>query len=141
MMNLTLKEQEAMLQCLWQVLAANPTQFENNYVQTQLVNGWGCLSNVDMSDAPMLRFQLGCEVKPWVMVAIMQEPYEAFAIVRTMNSEKKQFIKQLVLKLIENGGKYNVRAPYAHTLFENCKIPFIVKGDLFQDGHFGNRIV
>lgn len=140
-MNLTLKEQEATLQCIWQLLAANPTPFENNYIQAQLVNGWSCLNNVDMSDAPMLRFQLGCEIKPWVMVAVMQEPYESFSKVRQMTDEKKMFVKQLVIKLLENGGNYNKRAPYAHTLFENCQIPFIVKGDLFHDGHFGNRIV
>ena len=78
-MNLTLKEQEATLQCLWQVIAANPTPYENNYIQTQLVNDWQCLNNVDMSDAPILRFELGCEVKTWVMVAIMQEPYDSFS--------------------------------------------------------------
>ena len=140
-MNLTLKEQEATLQCLWQVIAANPTPYENNYIQTQLVNDWQCLNNVDMSDAPMLRFELGCEVKTWVMVAIMQEPYDSFSIVQRMSPEKKLFVKNLVIKLIENGGKHKERAPYAHTLFENCQIPFIVKGDLFPDGHFGNRIM
>lgn len=140
-MLLTLKEQEAVLQCIWQVLAANPTPFENNYMHTQLTVGWECLQNVDMSDAPMLRFQLGCEVKPWVMVAIMQEPYESFSTIQRMTAEKKNFVKQLIIKLIENGGKYGDRAPYAHTLFENCQIPFVVKGDLFPDGHFGNRII
>lgn len=73
-MLLTLKEQKATLQCIWQVLAANPTPIENNYIQTRLIVGWECLQNVDMSDAPMLRFQLGCEIHPWVMVAIMQNP-------------------------------------------------------------------
>ena len=140
-MNLTLIEQKSMLQCLWQVLAANPTPFENNYIQTQLANGWQCLNNVDMSEAPLLRITLGCEIKPWVMVAIQEDPYNSFAVVRGLPVEKKLFFKQLIIKLIENGGKYSDRAPYAHTLFENCQIPFFVKGDFLPDGCFGNRIV
>lgn len=58
-----------------------------------------------------------------------------------MTAKKKNVVKQLIIKLIENGGKYSDRVPYAHTLFENCQIPFMVKGDLLPDGHFGNRII
>ena len=75
------------------------------------------------------------------MVAIMQDPYESFSTIQRMSAEKKQTVKKIVIELIENGGRYNDRAPYAHTLFTNCQIPFAVQGALFPDGHFGNRII
>lgn len=140
-MKLTEQEQSAVLQCIWQVLAANPTPFENDYIQNHLLNGWSCIANVDMSMAIFMSIQLGCEVKPWVMVAVQQDPYESFNLLKGLNSEKKTFVKSIILDLIEHGGRYSQRAPYAHTLFENCEIPFSVKPRIFVDGHIENRIV
>lgn len=139
-MNLTLKEQQATLQCVWQVLTANPTQQENNFIQSTHCD-WACLKNVDMSDAPMLRYLIGCEIKPWIIVAIQEDPNISFSTVRAMSEEKKQFVKNLILSIIESASLYNQRAPYAHTLFENCAIPFAIKGELFPDGHLGNKII
>lgn len=140
-MILALKEQKALLQCLWQVMAANPTPIESDFIEQQLCYNWDCLKNVDMSDALFLRFELGCEIKPWIVIAVQQDPYASFSIIQELPLDKKIFVKELVLKLLEIGNKYNERAPYAHTLFENCEIPFVVKGALFPDGHFGNKLM
>lgn len=140
-MTLSINEQKAVMQCLWQVLAANPTPSENNYIQTKLLHKWDALMDVDMSDAAILRFTLGCEVLPWIMVAIQEDPYESFDKIRKMSDDKKQIVKQLVLNLLDNVDSYSERAPYAHTLFENCSIPFGIMGSMFPDGHFGNKLV
>lgn len=140
-MRLSEHEQSAVLQCIWQVMAANPTPFENDYIQNSLLKGWQCIANVDMSMATLMSIQLGCEVKPWVMVAIQQDPYESFDILKELNPEKKIFVKSTILNLIEHAERYSQRAPYAHTLFENCEIPFSVKPRIFADGHIENRIV
>lgn len=140
-MKLSIQEQSAVLQCIWQVLAANPTPFENEYIQSNLLKGWSCLENVDMEMASLMSLQLGCEVKPWVMVAIQQDPYESFDVLRGLSQDNKMFVKSVVIDLIEHGGRYSQRAPYVHSLFENCEIPFSVKPKIFPDRHIENRIV
>lgn len=138
---LTTQEQRATLQCIWQVLAANPNSQESSMIQSKLVKDWACMKDVDMSDALSLQFQLGCEIKPWIIVAIQEDPYDSFATIASMPNNKKLFVKQIILDIIETGDNYSQRAPYAHTLFNNCNIPFIVKGHIFPNGQVGNKIV
>lgn len=138
----SLKEQKAILQCIWQVLASNPTHEENDLIQNSLLANWECMkmNDMDIFEAIKLNSILECEIKPWIVVAVKEDPYDSFSIVRNLTYEKKMEVKRIILELIESCDNYSRRAPYVHTLFTNCNIPFKVKEGNLPNGYVGNVI-
>jgi len=104
-------EKHAMLQCFWQLLGGiqglNKAQNEIEYI-SKLVSDWQ-LSN------------------RWTIIAISQDPYNAFACVSKMNWEQKKLFKGLVKEIVESKGDNDLKTKMAVSLFRETAVPHDIK--------------
>ena len=135
----SVEEQKAILQCIWQTLQASPTENESHYVEN-LVSSGECMQNVDLSNIDIIRTIVDMNVKSWILVAVEEEPFETFAKVSAFSMAQKEAIKKIIIDIIEKCSDYSIRAPYAHTLFEKCNIPFKIVPRIFGNMVY-NRLV
>lgn len=130
-MKFTTTEQQAILQCFWQLLSANPSDSDSNYIEHEISKDWECKDdNNDMSamDKVVLKLQLMIKTNPlpWIYCAVKMAPYDAFFIVSKMDIKKKEHFKQMVLRIVNNGGDVQYKTAMAVTLFEKTKVGFCI---------------
>lgn len=103
----SVEEQKAILQCIWQVLQASPTEKESHYVEN-LVSSWECMQNVDLSNIDIIRTLVDMNIKSWILVAVEEDPFETFAKVSAFSMAQKEEIKKIIIDIIESTIKYFV---------------------------------
>lgn len=144
----TLKEQKATLQCIWQLLGAQPTLDECEYVENKITNGWECKYQEDHSIiilSALLNGNLHNNKYvnyPWILCAIDQEPYRAFHTISTMDNEKKFLFKKIIKDIVEFEDNVNHKTAMAISLFNATNIVFGLRGyDFFVDEHNGSQTI
>jgi len=100
-------EKSAILQCFWQLLRANPSQEENDFIN-KMTSSW----------------ELGRG--GWMYNAIQQDTNIAFNCIRNMHEEKKEKFKKLVISIVEYKGDNDYKTKLAATLFDKTNIPYAI---------------
>ena len=147
-MYFTIKEQNAILQCLWQLFSASPTKEECEHVENHITQQWDCKVGRDFDllesialvhDGVLQQYHTKYS---WIVCAIEQDPYESFYIVSNFSTEQKGLFKSVVKSCVENYGDTNYKTAMAVTLFENTDVPYAIRGkDWLFDQHNGNKTI
>ena len=133
-------EQQAVLQCTWQLFQARPSKEEVAFVEQQTI-AWDILKNIsELSLEEKAYVKLTCNgfLNKWVVCAIQMNPYLAFQIVAQMPDEKKIKFKDFILKIAEYQGS-DFKTAMAVSLFNQTNIPYAIAAKDWLDFDSNNK--
>jgi hypothetical protein len=124
----SIDEQMAMMQCFWQLFQAKPSEADSLYVENTITSGWEAKEiNSNLTPLEKMTLFLDLHVKelhPWVICAVKLDPYEAFKKVSSFSEEKKLAFKKLVKQIVFYGVNQMYKASMAISLFDNTSIGY-----------------
>ncbi len=133
-------EQQAVLQCAWQLFQARPSKEEVMFVEQQTI-AWDILKNIsELSLEEKAYIKLTCNgfFNKWVVCAIQMNPYLAFQIVAQMSDEKKIEFKDFILSIVEYQGN-DFKTAMAVSLFDQTNIPYAIAAKDWLDFDSNNK--
>lgn len=139
-------EQKATLQCVWQLLQANPSNEEMDFVEQQTANWNICNNPSECSFVERLMLQKTRQdySKEWIAFAVLMDPYKAFQVVSDMPDMKKKMFKSFILSIVEFKGN-DLKTAMAVSLFDQTNIPYTIAGrdwlNSDSDNSSKNRII
>ncbi len=124
----TKDEQQAILQCIWQLLSASPSDADSELIENTISKDWECKEEYK-TISPIEQLALKCQLKvtnpkPWILCAVQLSPYTAFSTIANMPNEKKQEFKKMCLKIVKNGGNVEYKYRMLISLLDQTNVPY-----------------
>ena len=124
----TKDEQQAILQCIWQLLAPAPSDLDSELIENTISKDWECkdeFQDISPIEKWALKHQLNVNnPKPWILCAVQLSPYTAFSTIANMPNEKKQEFKKMCLKIVKNGGNVEYKYRMLISLLDQTNVPY-----------------
>lgn len=123
----TEEEQQAILQCFWQLLSACPSESDSELIENIISNGWKCKDRYKKLSLRELIAMKQCNVDNpmlWMFCAIQMSPFQAFLLVSKMSNEKKEVFKKWVIQIVFNGGDEDYKSRMCISLFDKTNISY-----------------
>lgn len=124
----TKDEQQAILQCIWQLLSTSPSDADSELIENTISRDWECKEKnktITRLELAYLKNQLKeTNLKPWILCALQLSPYKAFSTIANMPNGKKQEFKKMCLKIVKNGGDVIYKYRMLISLLDKTKVPY-----------------
>ena len=136
----SITEQQATLQCVWQLFQARPSKDEVEFVEQQTVS-WDVLRNLQMRSLAEKEFiKLTCNgfFCKWIDSAIQMNPFQAFQIISNMSDEKKIEFKNFIISIVEYRGN-DLKLSMAVSLFDKTDVPYAIAARNWLDFNTENK--
>ena len=124
----TKDEQQAILQCIWQLLAPAPSDSDSELIENTISKEWECkdeFQDISPIEKWALKHQLNVNnPKPWILCAVQLSPYTAFSTIANMPNEKKEVFLKMCLKVVKNGGNVDYKYRMLISLLDQTNVPY-----------------
>ena len=120
-------EQQATLQCVWQLFQAHPSKDEVEFIEQQTAT-WNILKNtqsLSFEEKEYIKQTCSCFLNKWIVCAIQMNPYQAFQIISQMPNIKKIKFKNFIIDIVEYKGN-DFKLSMAVSLFDQTNIPYAI---------------